>query len=171
MTRAAYLVRHAAIYANDFDYESYIEPFVTKLVASQKNSSISWTRSNALGFLADYKSPISESEEEKLTKVGQLEAFKLGIDVGERYPDFAQPKNVWTSTAERTVKSAKSFIDGLVTKSNETNLVEVSEGEEEGANSLTPYKGCPAYSSSRGSSQSLVRSPSSPLPIFLNHPN
>jgi len=28
VTRAAYLVRHAAIYANDFDYESYIEPFV-----------------------------------------------------------------------------------------------------------------------------------------------
>jgi acid phosphatase len=28
VTRAAYLVRHAAIYANDYDYDSYIEPFV-----------------------------------------------------------------------------------------------------------------------------------------------
>ena len=29
--RAAYLVRHAAIYSNDFDFEAYIEPFVEKL--------------------------------------------------------------------------------------------------------------------------------------------
>jgi hypothetical protein len=27
VTRAAYLIRHAAIYANDFDYEEYIEPW------------------------------------------------------------------------------------------------------------------------------------------------
>lgn len=33
VTRAAYLVRHAAIFANDFDYESYIEPFVQKLAS------------------------------------------------------------------------------------------------------------------------------------------
>ena len=38
VTRAAYLVRHAAIYANDFDYEEYIEPFTDKL----KNASVNW---------------------------------------------------------------------------------------------------------------------------------
>lgn len=31
VTRAAYLVRHAAIYTNDFDYKSYLEPFIQKL--------------------------------------------------------------------------------------------------------------------------------------------
>ena len=31
VTKAAYLVRHAAINANDFDYESYLEPFTDKL--------------------------------------------------------------------------------------------------------------------------------------------
>ncbi|KAK5135605.1 hypothetical protein LTR08_005085 [Meristemomyces frigidus] len=155
VTRAAYLVRHAAIYANDFDYEEYLAPFVDKVKASQlSNSSIDWSRSRTLSFLAAWTSPVSEVEEEMLTKIGQLEAFKLGVDVGERYPSFSQPGKVWTSTAERTVKSADSFISGLVTKVNETTLVQVSEGEEEGADSLTPYEGCPAYSSSRGSSQS-----------------
>lgn len=159
VTRAAYLVRHAAIFANDFDYESYIEPFVEKVVASQaSNSSISWstTANPALAFLSTWQSPITESEEEKLTKVGQLEAFKLGIDVSDRYPSFAQPGKVWTSAAERTVRSATSFIDGLVSQTNLTSLIQVSEGEEEGADSLTPYEACPAYSSSRGSSQSGV---------------
>lgn len=91
-----------------------------------------------------------------LTKVGQLEAFQLGFDVENRYLGFRQPAKVWTSTAERTVKSAKSFIDGLVMNANETMLVEVSEADEEAADSLTPYQGCPAYSSSRGSKQSQV---------------
>ncbi|KAL1296904.1 hypothetical protein AAFC00_004516 [Neodothiora populina] len=157
VTRAAYLVRHAAIFANDFDYETYIEPFVEKLVASQQsNSSVDWSRSSeaALRFLSDWQSPISDAESEKLTKIGQLEAFKLGIDVGDRYPDLADPSRVWTSTAERTVRSADSFISGIATSPNETQLIQVSEGEEEGADSLTPYEGCPAYSSSRGSSQS-----------------
>lgn len=155
VTRAAYLVRHAAIYANDFDYEEYIEPFVEKVKASQlSNSSVDWSRSSTLSFLSTWRSPISEAEEEKLTKVGQLEAFKLGIEVGERYPSFAQPGKVWTSTAERTVKSADSFISGLVAQANATSLIQISEGEEEGADSLTPYEACPAYSSSRGSSQS-----------------
>lgn len=91
-----------------------------------------------------------------LTKVGQLEAFQLGFDVENRYLGFRQPAKVWTSTAERTVKSARSFIDGLVMNANETMLVEVSEADEEAADSLTPYQGCPAYNSSRGSKQSQV---------------
>jgi hypothetical protein len=47
-----------------------------------------------------------------------------------------------------------SFIEGLVRRSNETRLVEIPEGKNESANSLTPYSSCPAYSSSRGSDQS-----------------
>lgn len=38
VTRASMLVRHAAIYANDFDWEEYIEPFVEKL----GNTSVNW---------------------------------------------------------------------------------------------------------------------------------
>ncbi|KAF2109768.1 histidine phosphatase superfamily [Lophiotrema nucula] len=150
VTRAAYLIRHAAIYANDFDYEEYIEPFTDKL----KNTSVDWSKAGPLSFLSTWTTPISDEELEDLTKVGQLEAFQLGVDVSLRYPTFKDPKKVWTSTAERTTLSAESFIEGLVEKSNETESVAVSESEAEGADSLTPYQGCPKYSSSAGSDQS-----------------
>ncbi|KAI5272024.1 phosphoglycerate mutase-like protein [Aureobasidium subglaciale] len=156
VTRAAYLVRHAAIYANDFDYESYVEPFVKKLEASQGNSSINWDRSHALSFLTTWTSPIEDEDIEKLSKVGNLEAMQLGVDVYERYPSFKQPAKIWTSSAERTVLSAESFNEGFAIKENETEIVQIGEYEETGADSLTPYKACPAYSGSRGSSQSMV---------------
>ena len=152
VTRASYLVRHAAIYANDFDYEEYIEPFTDKL----KNTSVDWSKAAPLAFLGTWQTPISDEELEDLTKVGMLESYSLGVDISMRYPSFKAPKKVWTSTAERTELSAKSFIDGLVEKSNETEKVSVPESEAEGADSLTPYKGCPKYSSSAGSDQASV---------------
>ncbi|KAJ4985263.1 histidine acid phosphatase [Stagonosporopsis vannaccii] len=150
VTRAAYLVRHAAIYANDFDYEEYIEPFTDKL----ENTSANWKAAGALGFLQNWQTPISDEELEDLTSVGRLESYKLGTEVHLRYPKLKNPKKVWTSTAERTELSTKSFIEGLVTQSNETERVSISEDQSEGADSLTPYKGCPKYSSSFGSDQS-----------------
>lgn len=151
VTRATYLVRHAAIFANDFDYETYIEPFTDKL----KNTTVDWQRAGPLRFLSTWESPISEEELEDLTKIGQLQSYKLGVDVSLRYPGLKKPAKVWTSTAERTVLSAASFVDGL-SRSNETQTVEIPESKAEGADSLTPYKGCPRYSSSYGSEQSSV---------------
>lgn len=152
VTRATYLVRHAAIYANDFDYEEYIEPFTDKL----GNASVDWNKAGPLSFLGSWKTPISDEELEDLTKIGQLESFTLGVDVSLRYPSLKKPNKVWTSTAERTELSAESFINGL-SRSNETRRVAVPETEAEGADSLTPYEGCPKYSSSYGSDQSSVR--------------
>ncbi|KAF1952684.1 phosphoglycerate mutase-like protein [Byssothecium circinans] len=149
VTRATYLVRHAAIYANDFDFEEYIEPFTDKL----KNTTVDWSRAGPLRFLSTWKTPISDEELEDLTKIGQLESYKLGVDVSLRYPALKKPNKVWTSTAERTTLSAASFIDGL-SRSNETQSIPVPESKAEGADSLTPYKGCPKYSSSYGSEQS-----------------
>ncbi|KAK8189403.1 histidine phosphatase superfamily [Phyllosticta capitalensis] len=150
VTRAAYLVRHAAIYANDFDYESYIEPFVQKLA----NTSADFSASPELSFLKSWKSPIADDDEEKLTKIGTLEAMSLGVELARRYPGFKLPRKMWASTAERTVKSAQALMSGLDHRGNETQLVQIYESEESGADSLTPYKACPAYSSSRGSEQS-----------------
>lgn len=157
VTRAAYLVRHAAIFANDFDFESYIEPFVKKL----QNTTVDWSKSRDISFLSTWKSPVEDSDQEKVTKVGMLEAYKLGISLQERYQiglggTFKEPKKVWASTSERTTVTANKFIEGLVTNANETSLTLISEGEEEGANSLTPHESCPAYSSSRGSDQQKV---------------
>ena len=146
-------IRHSAIYANDFDYEEYIEPFVAKL----KNTTVDWNRSRSLSFLATWQSPIQPQDQEQLTQVGMLEAQSLGVKVSQRYLGFRAPSKVWTSSAERTVKSAEAFIEGLVRYTNQTTLVQINEGKEDAANSLTPYKSCPAYSSSRGSKQAKVR--------------
>lgn len=63
VTRAAYLVRHAAINANDFDYESYLEPFLQKVA----NATVDWSKIPQLSFLATWEAP-SLVEQELLTR-------------------------------------------------------------------------------------------------------
>ncbi|KAH9240726.1 hypothetical protein K456DRAFT_45901 [Colletotrichum gloeosporioides 23] len=150
-SRAAYLVRHAAIYANDFDFEEYIEPFLEKL---GNKTSLDWSKVPSLSFLADWDAPVSEAETSILTRVGRLEATQLGVDLEFRYPNLKLPQRVWTSSAERTFKSAQSLVRGLEIDDDTMNVVSVYESKESGADSLTPYKACPAYSSSAGSEQS-----------------
>ncbi|KAI8314663.1 Acid phosphatase PHO1 [Colletotrichum sp. SAR11_59] len=150
-SRAAYLVRHAAIYANDFDFEEYVEPFLEKL---GNKTSLDWSKVPSLSFLADWDAPVSEAETSILTRVGRLEATQLGVDLEFRYPSLKLPQRVWTSSAERTYKSAQSLVRGLEIDDDTMNVVSVYESKESGADSLTPYKACPAYSSSAGSEQS-----------------
>jgi len=96
----------------------------------------------------------------------------LGIKLSKRYEHLKRPRNIWSSTAERTIKTARGFIDGLnlhqlksnangngntdAGRNNSIHLVEVKESENAGANSLTPYKGCSSFSSSYGNDQSSV---------------
>jgi hypothetical protein len=152
VTRAAYLIRHAHIYANDYDFEEYIEPFTDKV----ENASVDWSKAGPLSFLADWKTPIDDEDLEELTKVGELQSFALGATVRIRYPDFRPPQKIWTSTAERTEKSATHFTKGISNHSNDTEVVSVPESKAEGADSLTPYKGCPKYSPAAGSEQASV---------------
>lgn len=156
-TKAAYLVRHAAIYGNDFDYDTYIEPFVEKLTQSAQD----WSAAGSLSFLADWTPPNEETHMEEITRVGTHEAITLGVEVQERYADLNPPAKVWASSADRTVRSADGFILGFTNNHPaEINLETVPEEENTGANSLTPYKACPAYSSAYGSEQSNVCPPS-----------
>lgn len=147
--KAAYLVRHAAIYANDFDYSEYIAPFIAKW---KNHTSIDWTAVPSLHFLAAWSPPFSNAEQEMLTRRGKLEATQLAISLSYRYPNMSLPQRVWTSAAERTFKSAQAFVRGLELDDNTINVVSVDE-KAPGANSLTPYKQCPAYHSSTGSEQ------------------
>ncbi|KAK4217437.1 putative histidine acid protein [Rhypophila decipiens] len=149
--RAAYLSRHAAIYLNDFDYEEYIQPFIEKW---ENHTSIDWSKIPTLSFLADWSPPFSEAEQEILTRVGKLEATQLGVDLSFRYPELRLPRRIWTSSAERTFKSAQALVRGFELQDNTINVVSVDESKQSGANSLTPYKSCPGYSSSAGSDQS-----------------
>ncbi|KAJ9494357.1 hypothetical protein H2202_010140 [Exophiala xenobiotica] len=167
VTKAAYLVRHAAINANDFDLESYISPFLSKL---KNHTNVRWGDLPSLAFLSTWIPP-SFAEEEHLTRVGKLEASQLGVEVSFRYPNLKAPRNVWSSTAERTVVSAESFIRGYETSDNSIKLVQIYESEEGGANTLTPYDSCPVYSSSAGSKQSqqYLSRWSKPYLARLNH--
>lgn len=153
VTRASYLVRHAAIYANDFDYETYLEPFTDKL----ENSTQDWSQTRTLKFLSNWTAPISDEHIEKLTAVGLQEARALGISLHKKYTHLKKPAKVWSSTADRTVKSAESFISGFTNNhTSSINLTQIEESKNAGADSLTPYKGCSEYSSSYGSDQSSV---------------
>ncbi|ROV88844.1 hypothetical protein VMCG_10184 [Cytospora schulzeri] len=154
--RAAYLVRHAAIYANDYDYEEYMSPFISKF--QNKTGNVNWSTIPSLSFLASWSPPISEAEQELLTRVGKLEATQLGASLSFRYPRFALPKRIWTSSAERTYESAKALIRGFEPAGDDDtiSLVSVYESDAGGADTLTPYHSCPKYSGSMGSDQSAV---------------
>lgn len=152
VTKAAYLVRHAAINANDFDYEEYIEPFVEKY---GNRTNINWGSIPGLAFLQTWVPP-QLVEEEQLTRTGKLESAELGVEISYRYPDLRLPQHVYASTAERTVASAKGLIRSLETEENQISLIEIYEGKQAGADTLTPYSSCPAYKSSQGSDQASV---------------
>ncbi|RYO74335.1 hypothetical protein DL764_010860 [Monosporascus ibericus] len=79
--RAACLSRHAAIYANDYDFEEYIEPFVEKL---ENHTGIDWSQIPTLNFLRDWVAPITEAEQSFLTRFGKLEAAQLGVALSFR---------------------------------------------------------------------------------------
>ncbi|KAK0725275.1 histidine acid phosphatase [Lasiosphaeris hirsuta] len=149
--RVAYLSRHAAIYSNDFDNEEYIEPFLAKW---GNHTGVNWSKIPSLNFLADWTAPFSKAEEELLTRVGKLEATQLAISLSFRYPNLRLPKRVWTSSAERTADSAQALVRGFELQENTINVVSVYESKEAGANTLTPYKSCPAYAGATGSEQS-----------------
>lgn len=153
--RAAYLVRHAAIYANDFDYEEYLSPFIQKV---QNRTDVDWSAAPPLSFLSAWSAPVTGAEQELLTRVGKLEATQLGASLGFRYPHLAPPRRVWASSAERTVESAKALIRGLEPAGGDgaVGLVSVYEADAGGADTLAPYGSCPRYSGSAGGDQSAA---------------
>ncbi|KAB8233942.1 putative histidine acid phosphatase [Aspergillus alliaceus] len=149
VTKAAYLIRHAAVYANDFDYETYLEPFVRKL----RNTTQDWSKTSDLKFLVNWRAPVDKEHLEKVTRVGYREAVNLGVEFRTRYAGLRHPRKVWSSSADRTTKTADGFIKGYTLNHTEgMHLVEVEK--DTGVDSLTPYKSCPAYSGSYGSDQS-----------------
>jgi len=122
VTRASMLIRHAAIYANDFDWEEYIEPFVDKL----RNTTVDWRGAGPLSFLEKWQSPISDEELEDLTSVGRLESYKLGVDVRLRYPGLKDPSKVVCNLAQRCVREITNV---LPTSSGRRPLNELSSAQ------------------------------------------
>ncbi|KAI0642074.1 histidine phosphatase superfamily [Trametes meyenii] len=154
-TMAAYMIRHSNIYANDFDYETYLSPFLSKL-ANYSDKSV-FSRSRDLAFLANYSSPITNetAQLERVTPSGLDAATAFAAVIKQAYPNLFNSSlgeyKIWAASASRDVDTANAFIKGL---RNNATLVTVNEGANDSADSLTPHESCPAYHASMGSVQS-----------------
>ncbi|KAL7280669.1 hypothetical protein ACG7TL_005608 [Trametes sanguinea] len=158
IAKATYLVRHSNIYANDFDYETYLSPFLSKL-ANYTNRGV-FANTPDLAFLTNYTSPITNETEqiEKMTPSGGQAAAAFAGVIKQTYPQLLNSSvsqsgafRIWAASASRDVDTAKAFIQGL---GNNATLVVVNEGENDSADSLTPHISCPAYDAAMGSVQS-----------------
>lgn len=158
VSRVSYLVRHAAIHSNEFEFREIIEPFVDKL----KKSNVNWSASPNLAFLSAWESPILSKEREKLSRSGKLQAMNFGVELAYRYFHLRTPRKVWSASSDRTMISAEYFTKGLAIDASEVSLIGVPENKNQGLNSLTPYLSCPVYNKTIGTNESSVRKP-------LNH--
>ncbi|CDO70128.1 hypothetical protein BN946_scf184783.g12 [Trametes cinnabarina] len=156
--KATYLVRHSNIYANDFDYETYLSPLLSKL-ANYTDRGV-FANKPDFAFLANYTSPITNETEqvEKMTPSGGQAATAFAGVIKQTYPQLLNNSippggtfRIWAASASRDVDTANAFIQGL---GNNAELVVVNEGENDSANSLTPHVSCPAFDASMGSVQS-----------------
>lgn len=174
VTAAAFLIRHSSIYANDDEWEEYMQPFVERV----KDAKGAFPEDGPLGFLNDWESPINEDNLEKLTKPGIKDAEKFGKRFRKLYPHLLPPKKlgkkkgmldnlkvkvpfkVWTASSERDIGTAKAFIRGAFPKYQEghggegdgkyISLVEVPNKDPNWSASLTPHKVCDRFTKEEG---------------------
>ncbi|KAG9241015.1 histidine phosphatase superfamily [Calycina marina] len=159
VTAATYLVRHAAIYANDKDYEDYIEPFIKKLNITEtkvRAFGILRTRrdgwSGPLAFFATWKNPIDDPENqlEKITLQGLKDSQKVGKHLFSRYPDLVPTtKKVYADKKSRTKDTATAFIKSFP---QDVDIVEVRDSHET-FHSQNPHKACKAFTKEPGDNE------------------
>ncbi|CAF3407061.1 unnamed protein product [Rotaria sp. Silwood1] len=179
VNKAIYLVRHGSIYANDYDYNNTIHPFLQRL--KRWSRELNFSQSTEFAFLARWTSPITNSTKqvEKLTKSGILEAFNLGTQLAYRYPHLLSPKRsssfkIWASESDRTQQSADMLLTGLYGGQNTLGqVINISEEKNRGANTLTPKKTCPRFQASWGGQQAhmWLKKYTKPIVIRLNMHN
>ncbi|KAF5027007.1 hypothetical protein F66182_882 [Fusarium sp. NRRL 66182] len=150
VTAASYLIRHAAIYANDAEYEDYIKPFLFKLEEHRGHFS------GPLEFLNRWYSPIREDRLEDVTPSGKEDAKKVGHHLVKRYRHLASSvKRVIADTKSRTYDTAKAFLQTFPENDN----IEISRFDKknlnDGTRALLPHKACSKFSKSPGTEQQL----------------
>lgn len=146
VSAASYLVRHSAIYANDDDYEMFIEPFLKKLDSSNRDH---WTGSLSV-FRNGWKTPIDNPDKqlEQLTPDGAESARKVAHHLLERYPDLVPTtKRIYSDTKARTRDTARAFIQSFPQK-DEMELVQIDKND--GFHAIIPHKSCPKFSKAAG---------------------
>lgn len=151
VTAASYLIRHAAIYANDKDYKNYIKPWLEKLNSTYATSSgkgrAGWR--GPLSFFDEWANPIDdpESQMEQITPQGSKDSMKVGKHLLSRYPKLVPTtKKIYADTKSRTQDTAAAFIKVFPqnVEIEEINLNRSSFQTQD------PHKACSAFSKKPG---------------------
>lgn len=144
MTAASYLLRHGAIYANDDDYGTYMEPVLEKLNAHRG----SWT--GPLAVLNGWSSPITNPDQqlEELTPAGAEKAMSVARHLLARYPKLVPTtKKVYSDKKPRTKDTARAFMKAF--PQDDIELIQIHREDEE-FHSTVPHKACPAFTKAAG---------------------
>lgn len=144
ITSASYLVRHAAIYANDDEYEQYIKPLLWKLEKHRGSFS------GDMAFLNDWHSPILEDRLEDITPSGKEDAKKVGKHLLHLYPDLIpKTKRILADKKARTYDTAVAMIEAFPDPES-IEIVRITHDINGSMDSLIPHKSCPAFSKEPG---------------------
>ncbi|KAE8448170.1 hypothetical protein EG329_009774 [Mollisiaceae sp. DMI_Dod_QoI] len=154
VTAASYLIRHAAIYANDDDYERYIEPFLKKLNTTfdtfSRKRRKGWKGS--LSFFDKWENPIDDPDNqlEQITPQGIKDSKKVGEHLLSRYPKLVPTtKKIYADKKDRTKDTAAAFVQVFPQK------VEVEEIllNRSSFHAQDPHKACKAFSKEPGNEE------------------
>jgi hypothetical protein len=144
---ASYLIRHAAIYANDDEYEEYIKPFLWKLEKHRQG----W--SGPLEFMSTWVSPILEDHLEDITPSGTEDAMKVGGHLVKRYPKLAPTvKKILADKKPRTFDTAVAVARAFPNH-DDIEVVRFLHNRNDSFDSLIPHKSCSAFSKAPGTKE------------------
>ena len=147
VTAASYLIRHAAIYANDDEYEEYIKPFLWKLEKHREG----W--SGPLEFMSSWISPILEDHLEDITPSGAEDAQKVGSHLVKRYPKLAPTvKKILADKKPRTFDTAVALAKAFP-HHEDVEIVRIIHNHNGSLDALNPHKTCPAFNKNPGTQE------------------
>jgi hypothetical protein len=162
VTAASYLVRHAAIYANDDDYETYIGPFIKKLNSTYNSTLYNKKRkgwNGPLSFFDNWEDPIDDphNQLEQITPQGIKDSKKVGKHLLSRYPKLVPTtKRVYADKKARTKDTAAAFVKVFPQK---IEVVEINLNRSS-FHAQDPHKACKAFSKKPGNDE---------LGVFTSH--
>jgi len=125
VTAASYLVRHAAIYANDNDYDTFMAPFLEKLNSSKRGD---WT--GPLELFQEWTTPYTDidNQMEQITPDGAYISTKVGDHLLRRYPELVPTtRKVYADKKSRTQDTAEAFVRAFP---QDVEVVEISTETE-----------------------------------------
>lgn len=135
---ASTLLRHTSIYANDDEYEDYMQPFIERVERLQKDKKRKIDKDSPLSFLNRWTSPINDDNLEDVTDPGRADAREFGVRMRDAYGHLMPPKQlgknkshgrddlskmgkkgkkvppfkVWSASSKRDVITSEEWIKG-----------------------------------------------------------